>query len=111
MNKRGNFMSGVLIGIMALFMFLALTPAIVSMFGTSKGSDSANCPGYTDPNAASLGANNKSYASWLDTNTLSCTVLDFGPGLVILGVVFAVIVGIITGSMGQPQQQNPYQYG
>ena len=112
MNKKGNFLVGLLMMVVSLFFFLALTPAITSMFGVSKGSDSANCPGYVDPNSAILGANNKSYSSTLSTDTLSCTVLNFGPGMIILSVIFSAIIGVITGKLGQQQQQETYsQYG
>ena len=114
-NRKGfGFMTSMLVAIMSLFLFLALTPVIVQMFGANKGSDSANCPGYVDPNYQALGQYNKSYNPNLGSNSLTCTVLDFGPGLIVLGVVFAVIIGIITGKLGseQPQQQyNPYGYG
>lgn len=110
MEKKGSgFITSMIVGILALFMFMALTPSIVQMVGMSKGSDSLNCPGYTDPNEANLGANNHSYNSNLDTNTLGCTVADFTPGLLILGIVFAVIMGIIAGKLGESQPQ-PYGY-
>lgn len=104
MNKRGNFMVGILVAIMSLFLFLALVPAIVQMFGMSKGSDSANCPGYVDP------AGYYSYNASRSTNTLTCTVLDFSPGLIVVGVVFSIIIGIITGRLGQQEQQQQQQY-
>ena len=104
-NKKGfAFMTGLLMGIMTLFFFLAMIPTIISMFGMNKGSDSANCASYTDPNGL------HSYNGSLSSNTLTCTIIDFGPGLIVLGVVFAVIVGIISGTFGQQTQQNPYQY-
>ena len=106
-NKGSGFMTGILIGIMALFLFLALTPVITQMFGYNKGSDSANCVGYTDPKGL------HSYNASLDSDTLTCTVIGFGPGLLVLGVLFAVIIGIISGKLGSEEQQqpNPYGYG
>ena len=109
-----NFLRGLIVGIVSIFFFLAMTPAITQMFGVSKGSDSSNCPGYTDPNVATLGVNNKSYNPNLSSDTLSCTVLGFGPGLIILSVLFGAIMGIISGNLGNQDQPTPYaqyQYG
>lgn len=114
MNNRGQMGMGLLFGtIVALFMFIMLSafmPVIIQQLNTIKGSNSANCAGYTDPNGL------YSYNESLSTNQLTCSIVDFTPGLYILAVIFSIISGVITGSiytsMNQPQQQQQpyYQY-
>jgi hypothetical protein len=116
MNKEGQmgmgFIVGIMVAVMSLIFFLALTPVITSMFGISRGSDASNCPGYTDPQAVSLGANNHSYNPALNSDALTCTITGFGPGMIVLAVIFGIIAGILSGKFGQQEQQSQYpSYG
>lgn len=119
MNKRGQamglgLMTGVMVSVMVFFMMSALLPSVIQMVGLSKGNDAANCPGYYDKDATTAvgGANNKSYNSGLDTDTITCSILDFTPGMYVLAIVFAVIAGIVSGriAMGSPEPQPYSQY-
>ena len=108
MNNRGQLGMGLMMGmIVALFVFMmmsAFLPAMVEMLGVSKGSNAANCVGYVDPSGT------YSYNNSLDTDTITCSILNFTIGMYVLSIVFAVISGILTGkiymSMGQDQQPN-----
>jgi len=113
-NKKGqmgmSFLVGIMVMIMSLVFFMALTPVITKMFGISKGADGSNCQGYIDPDATAL--NNQSYNSARNSDTVACAILDFGPALLILSVIFGLVAGIITGKLGQTEQQpNPYAQG
>jgi hypothetical protein len=116
-NKKGNIGTGLLYGlitaVMVFLMLSAFLPTIIEMLGTGKGDNSANCPGYIDPDATSTV--NYSYDSSKTTDRITCSILDFTPGMLVLSVVFAVIAGIISGriagSMEQQQQQYYPQYG
>jgi hypothetical protein len=117
-NKRGQAGMGLITGMfVAVFVFVMLSaflPVIVQMLGTSKGNDSANCVGYQDPYATTAlgGGNNKSYNSAIASDTITCSILDFTPGMLVLSIIFAVISGIITGKLSMSEPQQPmYQYG
>ena len=110
LNKRGQMGMALISGMFtALFVFVMLSaflPVIISMLGTTQGSNSANCVNYVDP------AGVYSYNSSLATDTITCSILSFTPGMLVLSIVFAVIAGIISGrlAMTSEQQVQP-QYG
>jgi len=109
-NKKGQMagmglMVGLLVAVMMFFMFTALLPAVIEMLGTGKGSNSANCPGYIDPNANAVV--NYSYDSTKNTETITCSVLNFTPGMWVLAVVFAIISGILSGRFASQEPQQP----
>ena len=111
LNKKGiagtSFLIGILVAVICIVISMALTPVMVSSFGMARGSDAANCPGYIDPQVSALGANNHSYNPARNTDTLTCTVTDFGTGMIVLSIVFGIIAGILSGNFGkeeQPQQ-------
>jgi hypothetical protein len=118
MNNRGQMGMGLITGMFtAVFVFVMLSaflPVIVQMLGTTKGNDSANCIGYSDQYATTAlgGGNNKSYNSDLATDAITCSIIDFTPGMLVMSIVFAIISGIITGrlSMSSQEQQPSYQY-
>ena len=113
MNKKGQMgmglLTGMIVAVMVFVMMSALLPTIIQMLGTSKGSNGANCVGYVDP------VGTYSYNSSLSSDTITCSILNFTPGMYVLSIVFAVIAGIISGRLtmgGQEQQLAPYpQYG
>lgn len=112
MNKKGqasfNWIMGIMVLVMSILLFAGIFPAIISAFGMTKDSQGANCAGYIDPNTATLGANNHSYDSTLNTDTLSCTILNFGPGMIVIAVIFGLVAGLIGGKLGQTEQPQPY---
>jgi hypothetical protein len=119
MNNKGqmggfSWITGIMVMVISILLFAAVFPVIISAFGMSKDSQGANCAGYTDPNEATLGAYNHTYNPKLDSDTLSCTILNFGPSMIVIAVVFGLVAGLIAGKLGQteqPQQQPYYQQG
>lgn len=107
MNKRGQMGMALITGMFtALFVFVMLAaflPVIISMLGTTQGSNSANCVGYVDPSGVN------SYNSSLSTDTITCSIIDFTPGLFVLSIVFAIIAGIISGRLSMASEQQPQQ--
>jgi hypothetical protein len=95
--------------VLVFVMMSAFLPTIIQMLGTTKGSNGANCVGYVDSTGY------YSYNSSLQSDTITCSILNFTPGMFVLSIIFAVIAGIITGtlSMAPREQQQPYypQYG
>ena len=117
MNKKGQAMgmgliTGMIVAVMVFVMLAAFLPTIVQMIGYGKGSDSANCPGYIDTSATTAvgGNNNNSYNSALDTDSITCSILDFTPGMFVMAIVFAIIAGVISGRIDMSPQPEP-QYG
>jgi len=117
MNKKGQAMGmGLLVGmitaVLVFVMLSAFLPTIVQMIGYGKGNDSANCPNYVDTSATTAlgGGNNKSYNSALPTDSITCSILDFTPGMFVLVIVFAIISGIVSGRLAQNPQPEP-MYG
>lgn len=112
-NNRGQMgmglLTGMFVAVMVFVMMSALLPTIISMLGTSKGENSANCIGYVDPSGIN------SYNSSIATDTITCSILNFTPGMYVLSIVFAVIAGILSGRLSmsspEPQQYNLPQYG
>ena len=108
-NRKGQMgmglMVGMLVAVMVFVMMSAFFPVIIQMLGTTQGSDSANCVGYVDPTGL------HSYNATLATDTITCSVIKFTPGMFVLAVVFAVIAGVISGklTMSQPEQPQYYQ--
>jgi hypothetical protein len=110
LNKRGQMGMALISGMFtALFVFVMLSaflPVIISMLGTTQGSNSANCVNYVDP------AGVYSYNSSLATDTITCSILSFTPGMLVLSIVFAVIAGIISGRLAMTSEQPVQpQYG
>jgi len=111
-GKKGQMgtglMTGMFVAVLVFVMLSAFLPVIIQLLGTSKGSNSANCVNYVDPNGY------YSYNKSLSSDTITCSILNFTPGIFVLSIVFAVISGIIAGklSMGSPEPQPYYpQYG
>jgi len=111
-NKKGQMGMGMITGLfVAVIMFVmmsALLPTVIEMIGFGKGSNSANCVGYTDPDGT------YSYNASLDTDSITCSILNFTPGMFVLTIVFAIISGIVSGrlamNVGQQEQQPMYGY-
>ena len=114
-NKKGNMGMGMIVGMfVALITFVMLSafmPTIIQMLGTIKGSNSANCYGYVDPNGQY--SYNATLAGLGGTDRITCSIINFTPGLYVLAVLFSIISGVITGriaSSTQEQQPQYYQY-
>ena len=109
-RKKGQMgtglMTGMFVAVLVFVMLSAFLPVIIQMLGTSKGSNSANCVGYTDPTGY------YSYNASLASDTITCSILNFTAGIFTLSIVFAVISGIIAGklSMGSPEPVYQQQY-
>ena len=111
-NKKGqlvgmSFLIGILVAVICIVFSMALTPVLSSSFGMARGSNAANCPGFVDTNGGFY-----NYNATLHTDTLTCTVTDFGLGMIVLSIVFGIIAGILTGTFGKREEQPSYpQYG
>ena len=113
-SKKGQMgmglLTGMLVAVMVFIMLSAFLPVIIQMLGTGKGSNSANCVNYVDTQSAGL----YSYNASLTSDTITCSILNFTPGMLVLSIVFAVIAGIISGKMtmggSQEQPYYPQQY-
>lgn len=107
-NKKGQMGMGLMMGmITSVFVFVMLSaflPVIIQMLGTSKGSNGANCVNYVDPNGL------YSYNSSLSTDTITCSIINFTPGMYVLAIIFAVIAGIISGKLAMSSPEPQYQY-
>jgi len=107
-NKKGQMgmglITGLFVAVMVFVMMSAFLPVIVQMVGFSKGSNSANCVNYVDPQGT------YSYNSSLDTDTITCSILDFTTGMLVMSIVFAVISGIISGKLAMTSQEQPQMY-
>ena len=113
MNNRGQMgmglLTGMMVAVMVFVMMSALLPTIIQMLGLSKGSDSANCN--TLSTCVATGGVEPCYnSSKGPSDTITCSVLNFTPGMYVLAIVFAVIAGVISGrlSMGSPEPQQQY---
>lgn len=109
MNKKGNFLINMFMVVLAMIFFIALIPALVDSFNIPRGCSYLNCAGYVDADASGEGcsATNKSYLPSLETHSLSCTAVDLGIPLLILGVLFAGIMIVI---YNKPQTPAPEPY-
>ena len=113
MNNKGQamglgLMTGLLVSVMVFFMMTALLPSIIQMIGFAKGSNSANCPGYIDPDATA--SVNYSYDDSKSTDSITCSILNFTPGMYVLSIVFAIIAGIISGRIASSSAPEPQYY-
>lgn len=108
MNKKGQLGMGLMTGLfVAVFVFVmmsAFLPVIIQLIGANKGSNGANCSGYVDPNGI------YSYNASLSSDTITCSILNFTPGMFVLSIVFAIISGIISGKLAMSSTEQP-QYG
>jgi hypothetical protein len=114
MNKRGQMGMALISGMFtALFVFVMLSaflPVIISMLGTTQGSNSANCASLAT--CVSTGGAEPCYNSSISTDTITCSILSFTPGMLVLSIVFAVIAGIISGRLAMTSEQPMQpQYG
>lgn len=99
-------LSGMFVAVFVFMMMSALLPAVIEMLGLSKGSNSANCVGYVDPSG------HYSYNASRNSDTITCSILDFTPGMYVLSIVIAIISGIMTGKLSMTSGDNqPPQYG
>lgn len=107
-NKKGQaMMIGILILVMALIIFVATLPAIQETMDVSRGCDYLNCVGYVDQDATaatSCDAQNQSYNSGGNKNTLSCTIMDLAIPFLILAVLAGLVMKLIHGKMVDPQE-------
>lgn len=105
-NKKGQMGMGLMTGMFtALFVFIMLSaflPVIINILGTTKGSNSANCVDYVDPNGI------YSYNESLSTDTITCSIINFTPGMFVLTIIFAIISGIISGRLSMSSSEPQY---
>ena len=109
MNNKGNVFTDVLMALI-IIAFLAISVSVVSsLFGIQKGADVLNCKGYIDPYATA--GNNQSYNSARNSDTITCSIVNFGPAFWVLSVFFIVIAKLMAGGlMNEPQQQQYAPY-
>ena len=113
-GKRGQmFIIGIFMLIIALIIFIATLPAISELVNNSRGCGNLNCAGWVDKDssAATCGSTNTSYRSDLETNTLSCTIIDLFVPFLILGVLMAGIIKLIYDKLHKEPTEAPPYYG
>lgn len=104
-NKKGQTMIvGLMLLVMATIMFIAMVPAMASIFSKAEGCDSLNCGGYVDADATSgstCSSTNRSYQVALagNTNDLACTVIGLGIPYIVLAVIVALVTKLIHGKL------------
>jgi hypothetical protein len=109
MNKKGNLLMGVIMGFIVL-VFLTMTVGIISsLFNSQKGANQLNCQGYVDPHAS--GPVNNSYNPNLNSDDMTCSVINFGTAFWTIAILSAIVIGVISGNLGNEQQQQPMNYG
>lgn len=100
--------------VMAILIFVATLPAMISVIGDSRGCDNLNCARYVDPHASGSGActaTNQTYVSTLEENTLACTIMDLFLPFLILGVLVGLIAKLIHGKLVEPEGSPDMGYG
>ena len=114
-NRKGQtLIIGIMIMVMAVIIFIATLPALASIMNEARSCDSLNCAGYVDKDAsaAACGSTNGTYTSTLDSNDLSCTILDLGIPYLVLGVLVGLVAKLIHGNLvDTPQPPQYQQYG
>ena len=100
-SNRGqmNFIFGIMMLVFVIVMFGALYPTIVSAFQGMRGSNAANCVGSATYNAS------------IASDSLACTVSGFGPGMILLAIVFGLIAAVIAGKMMSEGSSGSNPYG
>jgi len=103
-DKKGQMgmglITGMIVAVMVFMMLSAFLPTIIQMLGMGKGSNSANCVGYVDPDGGTY-----SYNDSLDTDSITCSILDFTPGMFVISIIFAIISGVISGKLAMTSQE------
>lgn len=110
-NKKGQaFLIGIIVAIMALLIFVSTLPAVKQTINTARGCSYLNCGGYIDasPVGDTCGPQNQTYTSSLESDQLSCTILDLAIPFLILGILVAIITKVMRGESMDP---TPQQYG
>jgi hypothetical protein len=98
MNKRGGFLIGMLMFVIAIMLLVTMIPIFNVMFNTAKQNDHLNCAGYID--TVGVGAGNMSYNSSFATDTISCTAVSIGIPFLVLAVIVGGIAAILAGRGG-----------
>jgi len=115
-NKRGqmgmSLITGMVVAVLVFVMLSAFLPTIIQTLGLNKGNTAANCPGYIDTSATTAlgGGNNNSYNSALDSDTITCSIIDFTPGMFVLIIIIAIISGILSGTLSMSREEQYPQY-
>jgi len=107
MNNRGQeMMMGIMILVMTVVLFIAMIPALSTMFDVARQCNNLNCEGYIDSDATTTAcaSGNRSYDSTGNDNDLSCTIIDLGIPYLILAVLVALVSKLIHGKLtGAPE--------
>ena len=93
-----NILTGLLVGIFAVLILLALAPSLAEQVAPLKGSNVFNCPGYID---TATGAYTYNASLSGNTNTFGCGIVNLIVPLLILGVIIAIILIILYGRSQQ----------
>jgi len=109
LGKKGQaFMIDLMILVMAIVIFIALIPALSTIFNQARERDSLNCPNYVyNGNSSS----SRSYNSSYESDTLACTILDLGIPYLILGVLMVAITLLIRQKLSSPPEPTYGGYG
>ena len=109
-SKKGQMGTGLMTGLfVAVFVFIMLSaflPVIIEMIVQVRVVIVKLCSLLL----RSTGGTQPCYNNSLSTDTITCSILNFTPGMLVLSIVFAIVSGIIAGrlSMGSPEPQPQY---
>lgn len=114
MNNKGQLIIiGILVLVMAILIFVATLPAVSEIIQNARGCSYLNCAGYKDKSAtgAGCGSTNQTYTTAVDSDTLSCTILDLAIPFLILGVLTGLIAKLIHGKLVEAEGSPDMGYG
>ena len=105
---------GIMILIISIIIFIALLPPVQDQLNVARGCSYMNCEGYVvqSTTGVTCTSENQSYVSGLESNGLSCSVLDLFIPILVLFVLIGLVTRLIHGKLVEPAPPEvPAYYG